>query len=44
MKKQLFARMAQAAGALALFAVFVSAGTLSMWGIYQPKVPENLLK
>jgi cyclic lactone autoinducer peptide len=44
MKKQLLVYLAQAAATLSLFAVFASVGTASIWGMYQPKVPEVLHK
>ena len=44
MKKKIFAQIAKAAAGLSLFAAIVSVGTASMWGVYQPKVPQNLQK
>ncbi len=42
MKRKIFVYMAKAVGSLSLFAAIISAGTASICGMYQPKVPEAL--
>lgn len=44
MKNRMLSLIAKCAAAFALFAAFASVGTASMHGMYQPKVPERLLK
>jgi len=42
MKKKILQYLAQSVGVLSLFAAFASFGTASVYGAYQPKVPEMM--
>lgn len=44
MKNKLLAQIAQSAAALFSFAASASADTASVFGMYQPKVPDSLKK
>ena len=44
MAKKVLSLMARVAAGAAMFAAFISVGTLSCFGMYQPDVPESLRK